>query len=287
MLALTAASSILVNLGTRRVLAARRMSARTMLRQKKEAKMPRQGGPMVLTGAPRRLRLLALIVMLALAASCAREKAHTDAYERGLEAIANNDPDLAIACFGEAIRADPKNALAYANRGAAYAAKGDDTKVIADCTEAIRLDPQLRDAYINRAQACINKAEYDRAIADCNILIEKSTPVTAKSYYNRGLAYLSKGDDLKAVADFTEAIKISPKLSKAYGNRGIALLKLKQIDLAIGDFTEAIHLAPADANGYALRAKAYRAQGDDKNAAEDERKVQELKKTPAEGGAPR
>jgi len=237
-----------------------------------------------MTGLPR-LRLLALTLMLALAASCAREKARTDAYERGLEAIKNNDPDLAIACFDEAIRADPKNALAYANRGAAYAAKGDDTNVIADCTEAIRLDPQLRDAYINRAQACINEAEYDRAIADCNILIEKSTPVTAKSYYNRGLAYLSKGEDLKAVADFTEAIKINPRYMEAFGNRGIALLKLKQTDLAIGDFTQAIHLAPADANGYILRAKAYRARGDDKDAAGDELKAQELKKPVAEGGA--
>ena len=40
--------------------------------------------------------------------------------------------------------------MAYCNRGVAYANKGDYDKAIADCNEAIRLDPKDAVAYCNR-----------------------------------------------------------------------------------------------------------------------------------------
>jgi Tfp pilus assembly protein PilF len=49
-------------------------------------------------------------------------------------------------------------------------------------------------------------------------------------------------------------------------------------DLAIADFTEAIRLDPENPHGYVLRAKEYRAVGDDARAASDERKVETMRK---------
>jgi tetratricopeptide (TPR) repeat protein len=70
----------------------------------------------------------------------------------------NGDYDRAIATVSEAIRLDPKNALAFYYRGRAYVNKGDDDRAIADYSEAIRLDPKNARVlcYRGRAKLRIN-----------------------------------------------------------------------------------------------------------------------------------
>ena len=50
--------------------------------------------------------------------------------------------DKAIADSSEAIRLDPRMALAYANRGMAWQKKGQYDKALGDLNEAVRLDPR-------------------------------------------------------------------------------------------------------------------------------------------------
>jgi tetratricopeptide (TPR) repeat protein len=52
-----------------------------------------------------------------------------------------------IADYNEAIRLDPKSALAFGNRGIAYGKKGDNDRALADFDEAIRLNPNSRMAH--------------------------------------------------------------------------------------------------------------------------------------------
>jgi tetratricopeptide (TPR) repeat protein len=59
----------------------------------------------------------------------------------------------AIADFSEAIRPDPRDAIAYGNRGMAYYANGDLDRAIADFDKAIRPDPKDAIAYNNRGAA--------------------------------------------------------------------------------------------------------------------------------------
>ena len=60
-----------------------------------------------------------------------------------------------------------------------------------------------------------NKGEHDKAIADYTEAI-RLNPKYAEAYYNRGVAYEDKGEHDKAIADFTEAIRLDPKYAKAY-----------------------------------------------------------------------
>ena len=55
--------------------------------------------------------------------------------------------DKAIADYDEALKLDPKNALAYDSRGVAWYRKGEYDKAIADYGEAIKLDPKNAIAY--------------------------------------------------------------------------------------------------------------------------------------------
>ena len=65
------------------------------------------------------------------------------------------------------------------------------------------------------------KGENDRAIADYTEAI-RLDPKNANAYSNRGYAYSDKGDTDRAIADFTEAIRLDPKFAIAYNNRGLA-----------------------------------------------------------------
>ncbi len=57
------------------------------------------------------------------------------------------DNDRAIPDYNEAIRLNPRVAVAYVARGIALQASGDNDRAIADFYEAIRLKPQDADAY--------------------------------------------------------------------------------------------------------------------------------------------
>ncbi len=65
--------------------------------------------------------------------------------------IEKGDLDLAIEDFNQAVRLNPKMAVAFDNRGLAWGRKKEYDKAIADYNEAIRLDPKLVNAWNNRA----------------------------------------------------------------------------------------------------------------------------------------
>ena len=92
------------------------------------------------------------------------------------------------------------------DRGVAYADKGDNDRAIADYNEAIRLDPKSALAFRTGASLMQTKATYDRAITDFNEAI-RLDPKSAHAFRNRGIAYGGKGDIDRAIVDFNEAIR--------------------------------------------------------------------------------
>ena len=62
----------------------------------------------------------------------------------------------------------------------------------------------------------------------------------ADTYFNRGVEWDEKGYDDKAIADYTEAIRLDPNHVEAYFSRGLVWGAKDDYDKAIADFTEAI-----------------------------------------------
>ena len=90
-----------------------------------------------------------------------------------------------------------------------------------------------------------NADDPDRNIAGCTRIVEddhESTKVRSIAYVARGLAWRNRGDRDRAMADFTDAIRLDPDSSLAYSNRGILWREKKDIDRAIADFTDAIRI---------------------------------------------
>jgi tetratricopeptide (TPR) repeat protein len=181
---------------------------------------------------------------------------------RGNAYFADKDYDRAIVDYTEAIRLDPKYALAQNNRGNAYKAKGDYDSAIADYTETIRLDPEDALAYFKRGNAHEAKKDYGRAIADFTEAIELN-PNNANAFnsrcWNRALA----NRDLQgALADCNESLRLRPDDASALNSRGLVQLKLGAYERAIADYSAAIGQNAKDADSFYGRGMAKLKSGD-------------------------
>jgi tetratricopeptide (TPR) repeat protein len=109
----------------------------------------------------------------------------------------------------------------------------------------------------------------DVAIAACTRAINSGEGRPSINYNFRGVAYYRKGDTDRAIADFTEAIRLDPKNATTHNKRGVAYHRKGDMDRAIADFTEAIRLDPKLAYAYNGRGDAYREKGDTDRAIAD------------------
>ena len=109
--------------------------------------------------------------------------------------------------------------------------------------------------YFNWGNRKSDLGDYAGAIADYTQAI-RLTPDFASAYYNRGIAKAALGHYIAAIADYTETIRLKPDHASAYYNRGIVKRKLKQYDAAIADYTETIRLKSDHASAYYNRGIA-------------------------------
>jgi tetratricopeptide (TPR) repeat protein len=121
------------------------------------------------------------------------------------------------------------------------------------------------------------RGEHARAIASYTEAI-RIEPTNARAYNNRGLVYQAKGDMVRAIADYTEAMRLTPNLPAVYLNRAAAFAAMSEVDKALADYDEAIRIDPQSAKVYRLRATLYEAKGDKKKAAADRQQADKLYK---------
>ena len=152
---------------------------------------------------------------------------------------------------------------------------------------------RLRDAMIESDQATTDNPEdpvawhlrglhyrddrenYDRAIADFTEAI-RLTPDNAEILYDRGLAHKKLGDDDSALSDYGSAVAIKPDYSEAYCELGMIRTRRRQHQEAIADFDQAIAYKPAYAEAYYRRSFCYHRLGNEEQARADFNKSAQL-----------
>jgi serine/threonine protein kinase len=166
--------------------------------------------------------------------------------DRGvLKAQKLHDIQGAIADFDRVVAIDPKNASAYYNRGTLKNDNLDDRNgALADFDRAIQLNPNHVKAHDSRGTLKADKLNDDRgALADYNRAIQID-PNFVNAHNNRGDLKTNKlNDDRGALADYNRAIQIDPNSVNAHNNRGnLKMNKLNDDRGALADYNRAIQL---------------------------------------------
>jgi len=119
---------------------------------------------------------------------------------------------------------------------------------------------QTAEDYFNSGNAHYENNNFNKAIADYTQAI-KLNPHFAEAYYFRGNSY-SLADSDKAIADYTEAIRLNPRYAEAYYNRGWAYCWIEDYDKAIADFEAVLKIEPNNAKAKNGIEQAKKARGE-------------------------
>ena len=172
-------------------------------------------------------------------------------------------------------RESPENlAKAHLNRAKTWWVPGryDPERAMADYDAAIRLDPSSGEAFEARGTEWHHRGDLDRAIADFTEAIRLGSGRPGHAHQRRGIAWRDKGDFERAIADFDHAIqreKGDINRATAIHERGIALRAKRDLDRAILDFDEVIRLNWQVESAYADRGWAWLLKGDARKAIGD------------------
>ena len=135
-------------------------------------------------------------------------------------------------------------------RAIAYATIQNFDNAIDDLSICLQIDSTSSLAYWQRAvcQAKINEFNASEGtnvdLKSANVLGDLSDAITlaphnAYLYYNRGNLYAIRRDYQRAIADYSQALKLNQDLAEAWFNRGLAKIYAKHVDEGIEDLSKA------------------------------------------------
>ena len=164
-------------------------------------------------------------------------------FNRGLDYLRENKPDLALKDFEEAIKLQPDDE--------------DTQQMILQAKQMVDLKAKMIQSLLNEAQSRaniigINLADVDKTIAEKTQML-KNDPNNASAketlgyaYYISGLIFESKDDLAQAANAHSEAIKNIPDYIFAYKRRAGVNLEMNNFEQAINDYEKLIQTFPDD-----------------------------------------
>ncbi|HEY9751318.1 MAG TPA: tetratricopeptide repeat protein [Coleofasciculaceae cyanobacterium] len=119
------------------------------------------------------------------------------------------------------------------------------------------LPREIEPALARQAIEAARRGDYQRAIGMFNQLIEQDAN-SATAYHNRGLAHFHIRQFTAAMADYTTALQLNPRLGKVYNSRGNCYAAMGDLIHAIIDYEAAIDLNPLDLQAWINRGITFR-----------------------------
>jgi tetratricopeptide (TPR) repeat protein len=119
-----------------------------------------------------------------------------------------------------------------------------DIRVCSEALDEVMSRPERAGVLVNRGAIYMADRNLDAAIADFDEAIAL-TPDLGEAWINRGTAYRGRGDFARSVADITRGLELGvAEPAKAHYNRGLAHEGLNDMKSAYLDYKQAVALAP-------------------------------------------
>ena len=178
------------------------------------------------------LRILFFVIVISFGclASQAYNRPESYNYQRGVEALQNKNYSEALDYLNRDLNENPKNGYSY--------------------------------SWI--AMLRLEKKEYGKALTAANqalkYLPKKDTEYVLFGLTTRAKVYLALGDTIKAMDDYTTAIRTDPKNTNLRDDRAQIYYEQKKYDLAYAEFKKMIELDPGNVLGYMGLGRNYNDQ---------------------------
>ncbi len=163
-----------------------------------------------------------------------REELAVRHFNTAVKAHHENDIDLAIEHYGQAITLGLETPDLYNNFGVALRSQKRQYGAIACYHRAIKLNPDNAGAYSNLGNAYRDLGKYDKAVKAHrkSVKLAKGTP---ESVYNLGLAIRDQGKVEESLTCFNKVLKAKPDHGECQWDKAISHLQ-------IGDYVEGFKL---------------------------------------------
>jgi tetratricopeptide (TPR) repeat protein len=152
--------------------------------------------------------------------------------KRGMRFYTEGQLDQAIVDFTEVLQLNPGDTRTCLLRGRAYGTRGRFKEAIADLRQAVSEDPPAVQLMLGNCYKEIG--DHDGAIEALSaaIRLERSNPHV---YVCRAIVWHLKQEPDKAIADYSEALRLDPRTVLAYEGRADAYRKIGANDRAQAD----------------------------------------------------
>ena len=184
---------------------------------------------------------------------------------KGIELAATSKTDAATA-LEEAVKLDPKNAVAYAKLGEISDAQDLTERAIQNYELALKADDKFSAVYVPLGLDYLKKGEIAKAETYA-IKAETEGPETADGRYLRGLVYLKQNKNAEAKAEFDKVLALDPQYASAKYYQAVAYGQMNQEDQSIAAYKAAVQADPEYAPAWYDLGVAYYNKGDYDNAA--------------------
>ncbi len=166
-----------------------------------------------------------------------------DLKEKAFNATKIGDFGTAEDYWTELIERFPQEAALWSNRGNTRVSQNQLELAIADYNQAIKLAPDAPDPYLNRGTALASLGQWDEAIASYNRVLEID-PQDPAAFNNRGNAQAGLGAWNEAIADYKKAIELASEYPLARANYTLALYQIGESENAMRNIRNLLRRYP-------------------------------------------
>ena len=169
----------------------------------------------------------------------------------------------AIRLYREALKIDDASPGLYLGLGDCLERAGQYAEAEKAFRRVISLQPDSFEAWYNLGVSTSQQGRFDESVASYEkaLALDPKNALYAAALNNLGTVHLDRGDKVKAIARWEEAVKASPALLEARYNLALQYLEQGRLDDAIRLLEEAAWLAPNHELVHVRLGRAYLLKG--------------------------